>query len=48
MNDLLDMLNSMRLYSSQLLSLMFTNWLTMMPFAWFALNELYKLLKRIK
>ena len=48
MNDLLTVLDQFRFYSSQVLVLMFSHWLTMIPFAWFALNELYKLLKRIR
>ena len=48
MNDLLTVLDQMRFYGSQVLALMFSHWYTMIPFAWFALDELYKLLKRIR
>ena len=48
MNDLIPVLNQFRLWASQLLQLCFTYWVTMLPFAFMAVDEVGKLLKRIK
>lgn len=36
-----------RLYTGQILSLMFLHWLTMLPFAFFAVRHIVKLLRKV-
>lgn len=47
MIDLLPVFDQIRLWASQVLAMQFSSWVLMLPFGWFALNELLKLLKRI-
>lgn len=39
---------ALRLYASQILVFMFTYWITCIPFVLFAMDRVYKLLKRIR
>lgn len=39
---------TLRLYASQILVFMFTYWITCIPFAVFALDRVYRLLKKIR
>ena len=48
MNDLLPVLAKFRLFTSQVLTVMFSSWVTMIPFAIVAVEEVGKLLKRLK
>ena len=48
MNELIPVFNQFRLWASQLLQLCFTYWVTCIPFAVMAVDEVGKLLKRIK
>lgn len=48
MNALLPVLTAFRTYASQLLVFCFTYWVTMIPFAIMAVDELGKLLHKIR
>lgn len=39
---------ALRLYASQVLVFMFTYWVTCIPFAVFAMDRVYRLLKKIR
>lgn len=48
MNNLIPVFEQIRFWCSQILALQFMSWVTMLPFVYFACNEIYKLLKRIR
>lgn len=48
MNDAVLVFTQLRAWCSQILVLQFASWITMMPFVYFAVNEVVKILKRIK
>ena len=48
MNDLLGVLTQFRTWASQLLVLCFSYWVLMFPFAVMAVDELHKLIMRIR
>lgn len=48
MNNLLPVLEQFRSYAGQLLACCFSSWVLMLPFAFMAVDEIGKLLKKIR
>lgn len=48
MTDLITCLDQIRAWCSQILVLQFASWVTMIPIAIFSVNEIVKILKRIR